>query len=74
MPQLRQIFERIDSSGLSSSDGSSGRSLADARFEHFCTVVWPRLQSGAATGAATLTGSAHMNVLQTAIMLLLVQC
>lgn len=62
MPQVRQIFERIGSSGLSSGDGSSGRSPADARFEHFRTVVWPRLQSGAATGAAKLAGSADTKV------------
>jgi len=43
VPQLRQVFERVG--------GGGGAAPADARFEHFRSAMWPRLQSSGGSGA-----------------------
>lgn len=43
VPQLRQVFERVG--------GNDGGAPADARFEHFRSAMWPRLQSSGGSGA-----------------------
>jgi hypothetical protein len=42
VPQVRQSFERFAA--------PSAPAAADARFDHFCAAVWPRLQGAAGAG------------------------
>lgn len=43
LPQVRQVFERIQ---------PRGDTAADARFQHFRDVLWPRMQSSGGNGAS----------------------
>lgn len=61
VPQLRQVFERIGSGAGAGSGGVAGvRTPADARFQHFCAAVWPRLQSSGASGMSALEPEIYM--------------
>ena len=42
LPQLRQLFERLPA--------ASATADADARFEHFCSHVWPQIKEASAKG------------------------
>ena len=43
VPQVRQMFERLP--------GASAAADADARFEHFRSQIWPRIQEAGSSGA-----------------------
>lgn len=53
VPQIRQVFERFSRSKASRGDAAASPSAAmeaEARFQHFCHVAWPRIQESARSG------------------------
>jgi U3 small nucleolar RNA-associated protein 25 len=48
VPQVRQVFERLPAAAAAS--GSGAATDADARFEHFKRVLWPRLRESGRSG------------------------